>query len=108
MAILLLLQLPVIAIKFSLYGISEKTQGAYAVDDGSMTTMLPIVVIFYLAAYYYIFRPNLGFILTGLGFVLFSIVGKKRAVFFLYPLQFLAIYYYIYVKASQKKWVHCF
>jgi len=98
-AILLLLQLPVVAIKFCLYGISEETQGAYSLD-GSMTTMIPIVVIFYLAAYHYLYRPKLGFILTGIGFVLFSIVGAKRAVFFLYPFQFLAIYYYIYVKGK--------
>ena len=98
-AILLLLQLPVVAIKFNLYGISEETQGAYT-KDGSMTTMIPIVVIFYLAAYYYLYRPKLGFILTGIGFVLCSIVGAKRAVFFLYPFQFLAIYYYIYIKGK--------
>ena len=98
-AILLLLQLPVVAIKFYIYGIAEKTQGAYTMD-GSMTTMIPIVVIFYLAAYYCLYRPKLWFILTGIGFVLWSIVGAKRAVFFLYPFQFLAIYYYIYVKGK--------
>ena len=99
-AVLLLLQLPVVAIKFCMYGISERTGGAYAIHEGSMTTMLPIVIIFYLAAYYFLYRPKLGYILVGIGFVLFSIVGKKRAVFFLYPLQFLAIYYYIYVKGK--------
>ena len=106
-AILLLLQLPVVAIKFYMYGIVEKTQGAYSLD-GSMTTMIPIVVIFYLAAYYCFYRSQLRFILTGIGFVFFSIVGAKRAVFFLYPFQFLAIYHYFYIKGkgvfvSQKK-----
>ena len=100
LAILLLLQLPVVAIKFHLYGISEETQGAYT-RDGSMTTMIPIVVLFYLSAYYYLYRPRLNLILIGIGFVLFSIVGKKRAVFFLYPIQFLAIYYYIYIKGKE-------
>lgn len=99
LAILLLLQLPVVAIKFNTYGIAEKTQGAYTMD-GSMTTMIPIVVIFYLAAYYYLYRPKPWFILIGVGFVLWSIVGHKRAVFILYPLQFLAIYYYIYIKGK--------
>ena len=98
-AISLLLQLPVVAIKFYMYGIAERVQGAYSMD-GSMTTMIPIVVLFYLAAYYYLYRPKLWFILAGIGFVLWSIVGAKRAVFFLYPFQFLAIYYYIYVKGK--------
>jgi hypothetical protein len=98
-AILLLLQLPVVAAKFHVYGIAEKTQGAYG-KDGSLTTMIPIVVIFYLAAYYFLYHPKLRFILTGIGFVLFSIVGAKRAVFFLYPFQFLAIFYFIYIKGK--------
>ncbi len=98
-AVLLLLQLPVVAVKFYIYGISEKTMGGYGVG-GSLTAMLPIVIIFYLAAYYFLYCPKLWYIIVGIGFVLFSIVGKKRAVVFLYPLQFLAIYYYIYIKGK--------
>ena len=99
LGILMLLQLPVVAIKFSIYGIKEATQGAYT-RDGALTTMLPIVVIFYLSAFYYLYRPKLWYIVSGIGFVLFSIAGAKRAVFFLYPFQFLSIYYYIYVKGT--------
>ena len=97
--ILLFLQLPVVAVKFTTYGIAEKTMGAYT-QAGGVTTMLPISFIFYLAGYYFLYRPNFRYILLGIGFVLFSIVGKKRAVAFLYPLQFLAIYYYIYIKGK--------
>ena len=98
-AVLLLMQLPVVAVKFPIYGISEKTTGAYG-GGGSLTAMLPIAVIFYLAAYYFLYRPKMRYVLLGIGFVLLSIVGKKRAVAFLYPLQFLAIYYYIYIKGK--------
>ena len=97
--LLLLMQLPIVAIKFHLYGISEKTYGAYG-GGGSLTTMLPIVVIFYLAAYYFLYQPKRWYLLAGIGFILFSLVGKKRAVFFLYPFQFLAIFYYIYLKGT--------
>ena len=102
LAILLLMQLPVVAIKFNFYGISEETQGAYT-RDGAMSTMIPVAVIFYMAAYYYLYRAKIWYILAGIGFVLFSIVGKKRAVFFLYPFQFLAIYYYIYIRGTQAR-----
>lgn len=99
LAMLLLFQLPVVAYRFHLYGIDERTHGAYAaVHCGSLTTILPIVVIFYAAAYYLLYRAKLRYLMAGIGFVLFSIVGGKRAVAFLYPLQFLAIYYYIYIK----------
>ena len=97
--VLLLLQLPVVAVKFSMYGIAEKTMGAYT-QSGSVTTMLPITLIFYLSGYYFLYRPKIRYILVGFGFILFSIVGKKRAVAFLYPLQFFAIYYYIYIKGK--------
>jgi hypothetical protein len=97
--LLLLMQLPVVAIKFLKYGIAERTMGAYG-GGGSLTTMLPISVIFYFAAYYFLYQRKRWYILAGIGFVLFSIVGKKRAVFFLYPFQFMAIYYYIYLKGT--------
>jgi len=97
---LLLLQLPVVAYKFHLYGINEKTMGAYAKHGGALTTMLPISFIFYLAAYYFLYQPKRRYILTAIGFVVFSILGAKRAVFFLYPIQSLAIYHYFYVKAK--------
>jgi hypothetical protein len=102
-AILLLLQLPVVAVKYFQYGISEKTYGAYGQAGGSLTTMLPIVVIFYFAAYYFIFQPRLRYLVVALGFILFSIVGKKRAVLFLYPVQFVAIYFFLY---SKKEGIH--
>lgn len=98
LTILILLQLPVVAYKFCLYGISEHTMGAYAQHGGTLTTILPIVVLFYVAAYYFLYQPKRWYVLTGFGFILFSIGGGKRAVLFLYPLQFLAIYYYIYIK----------
>jgi len=96
---LLLMQLPVVAIKFLKYGISEKTFGAYG-GGGSLTTMIPISVIFYLAAYYFLYQPKRWYLFAGIGFILWSLVGKKRAVFFLYPVQFMAIYYYIYLKGT--------
>jgi hypothetical protein len=100
-AILLVLQLPVVAAKFYYYGISELTIGAYSDVGGSVTTMLPIIIIFYLAGYYFLYNSDLRYIILTIAFILFSIVGKKRAVAFLYPLQFLAIFYYIYVKGKK-------
>jgi hypothetical protein len=101
LGILLVMQLPIVAIKFSYYGISELTIGAYAEVGGALTTVIPIVVVFYLAGYYFLYSANAKLIILAICFILFSIVGKKRAVVFLYPIQFLAIYYYIYVKGKK-------
>lgn len=99
LAVLLLLQFPVVAVKFFSYGINEKTMGAYE-HSGALATILPISIIFYCAGYYFLYHPDRRYIFVAIGFVVCSIVGAKRAVAFLYPLQFLAIYYFIYIKSK--------
>jgi hypothetical protein len=98
--LLLVLQFPVIAMKFLHYGISEKTMGGYAVHDGAIATTLPISFIFYLAAFFFLYGRHLKYIFIAIGYIIFSIVSMKRAVFFLYPFQFMAIYFYIYIKGT--------
>ena len=96
--VLLVLQFPIVGVKFIKYGISERTAGAYAVHDGSIAATLPISLIFFLASYYFIYKSDIKFLLIGIGYIFCSIVGGKRAVFFLYPIQFFVIYKYIYSK----------
>jgi hypothetical protein len=98
---LLILQLPVIAYNFLRYGVSERTIGAYTLVGGAVTTILPIVLIFYIAGFYFFYRNDKRYILLAVAFLLFSIIGKKRVIFFLYPAQFMAIYYFIYLKAKR-------
>jgi hypothetical protein len=97
----LILQFPFIINSFLEHGISERTMGAYAVHAGSMGTILPISVIFYLSSFYFIYKQKISYIIFGAAFVVFSIISAKRAVLFLYPLQFIMIYYLIYSKATQ-------
>jgi hypothetical protein len=98
--ILLVLQFPVIAYKFSIYGVSEQTIGAYTTTGGAITTILPVITLFYFAGYYFLYQADKKYIILSIAFLLFSVIGKKRAVLFLYPAQFLAIYYYIYLKGK--------
>jgi hypothetical protein len=97
-AVLLVFQFPVVAVKFYHYGIAERTLGAYPQIDGSLSATVPVMVLFFSAAFYLLYRPDFRYILVAIGFIVLSIVGDKRAVFFMYPLQFIAIYYYIYSK----------
>lgn len=97
-AFLFLIQIPVVAIKFLLRGIRETTTGLYSTGDGSLTTYIPIVVIFYAASYYLLYRKKVSYVITIFGFVFVAIAGAKRAVFYLFPIQFMAIYYFIYFK----------
>jgi hypothetical protein len=98
--IFLILQFPVIAYKFGIYGVSEQTIGAYAKTGGAVTAILPVVVLFYCAGFYYLYRPDLKYLFLSAAFLAFSIIGKKRVVLFIYPAQLMAIYYYIYLKGK--------
>ena len=99
--LLFLFQLPVVAVKFFIYGINERTMGAYATSDGSLNTTIPITIIFYAASYYLLYRPKFRYISTVIAFITVSVVGAKRAIFYFFPLQFFSIYYYVYLKGKQ-------
>jgi len=98
--IFLILQFPIIIYKFRIYGVSEQTIGAYAKAGGAVTAILPIIVLFFCSGYYYLYRADIKYIILSVAFLLFSIIGKKRVVLFLYPVQFIGIYYYIYLKGK--------
>ena len=98
--LLLLLEFPVIIFRFLQYGIHEEAMGAWE-RSGSVTATLWFSGIFYCASFFFIYKPKKYFIILALGFVTASILGAKRIVLFLYPLQFLAIYFYIYLKEKR-------
>lgn len=94
---LLILQLPIVALQFNMHGIAEKNFGSFF-EGGAVTTMYPITAVMYLAGYFAFFKARLIYPLLGAGFIAWSIVGMKRAVFLLYPLTFFGMYYLIYIK----------
>jgi hypothetical protein len=97
---LFILQLPASAIRFSYLGISEETIGTYAGHGGGLTPIIPIVALGYLSGFYIFWKPKIIYLILGVGFVLFGIVGAKRVLFFLYPAAFMGIYYIGYIKGK--------
>jgi hypothetical protein len=53
-----------------------------------------------LMGYFAFFKAKLIYLLLGAGFIVWSILGAKKAVFFLFPLGFMGMYYYIYIKGK--------
>jgi len=96
-----IMQLPASAIRFSYLGISERSIGTYAEHGGGLTPIIPIVAIGYLSGFYIFWKSKLIYILFGIGFVLFGIIGEKRVLFFLYPLAFMGIYYLGYIRGRK-------
>lgn len=99
--VLFILQLPGSAIRYFFQGVQEDTIGTYAGHGGGLTPIIPIVALGYLAGFYTAVRPRLIYLLLGLGFILYGIAGAKRAIFFMYPIAFLGIYYLAFFMAKK-------
>ena len=89
--ILFIIQLPVVAYKFSIYGINELTIGSYAARGGGLTAIIPIVALGYIAGYYFFYKRKTSYVVLAIGFILFGIAGEKRVLLFVYPIVFMGI-----------------
>lgn len=105
--IMLLVQIPVVIIKFHFYGISELTMGTYTVRGGGLSTLLPIVAIGYFLSYYFLYRRNFLLILGVIGYIFYGIASAKRALLFLFPMFSFLGYYLIFFKKGTVKILKC-
>ena len=96
--VLFILQLPVVAYKFTIWGVSERTIGSYAARGGGLTTMIPVVMVSFFISYYYFFERSKWYIFLALCFILWGVVGAKAALFFIFPINFLGLYYLLWIK----------
>jgi hypothetical protein len=98
--ILFLIQLPASAIHYYFYGISESTHGIYG-RGGGLTTIIPLVALGYIGGFYIFNKAKKVYMLLGLMFIFYGIVGAKAALLFLYPLSFIALYYFGFIKGKK-------
>ena len=84
--VLFLIQLPAAAIKFMVIGQDEgRGIGTVSWQAGQFSTTLPLFAISFLLSFYF-FRKEKKYLLLIAGFILFGIVGQKRALALLIPL----------------------
>jgi hypothetical protein len=83
--ILFLIQIPTAMIKLAIYGQGESAIGTYSVNEGSLSTMIPLIAIGYIASFYIYSKKLFWSLVMCLGFVAFSLIGGKRALVFLLP-----------------------
>lgn len=81
---LFFLQIPASIIKYILVGQSEEYIGTISVREGSLSTIIPMIAISYLFSQY-LYRRNKINILFIVLFVLFGLIGGKRAIVFFVP-----------------------
>lgn len=95
--ILVLLQIPVIFVKYAVMGQSEKGAiGTLSIGYGSLSTVFPVLIIAFLISFY-LMSNKFKYVILIFLFVLFGIIGNKRAITFIIPLEFI-IGYFLYLK----------
>ena len=90
---LFLIQLPTSLLKVVTLGPDEKWIGTVSWQAGQLSTTLPLFAIAFLASFY-LFKKEKKYFLLIVGFILFAIIGQKRAFIFFLPLILLAVLYF--------------
>ncbi len=99
---MVILQIPAVIIKYFVIGISESGGiGMMSIHSGSLSTIFPLFVISYIFSLY-LTRKNKKYIILIFLFILFGLIGGKRALIVYIPLLLLFILI-IYRKAFHLK-----
>nr|WP_319392932.1 hypothetical protein [uncultured Desulfobacter sp.] len=86
LTLLFLVQIPTSIVKLIIFGQGERAIGTYSAKEGSLSTMIPLIAIGYIAPLYLYKRKLWTSIILSLGFIAFSFIGGKRALVFMLPL----------------------
>jgi len=86
----ILIQIPVILIKFVIVGVGESYIGTLSLEAGSVSAIFPLAVNCLLLAHY-LFKRNPKYLLLAFGFLLFGIIGAKVSLLFSMPLVLLSV-----------------
>lgn len=97
---LIIIQVPVAIIKLFIYGQGERAIGTYYSSGGTLSTVLPLIVIGFCLSYFLLYKKSSFFIWLILGFIAFSIIGGKRGFVFFLPLVLVFLSWYLksYIK----------
>jgi hypothetical protein len=97
--LLILIQIPAALLKFIMIGQSEHgITGTLTIQGGSVSTIFPLFIIVILFSIF-LFNPKAKYLYLIGAFILFAIIGDKRAILLFFPLFFI-IGSYMYVKFS--------
>jgi len=99
-AALVLLQIPAVLIKFWALGQTESGAiGTISVRGGSISTVFPLLVVAFLSSFYFYKRRFIYLVLI-IMFALFGIIGGKRAIVLLIPLEVI-LTFVLYVVSNK-------
>lgn len=103
--ILVLLQIPVVLIKYQIMGQTESGAiGTLSTRAGSISTVFPALVVAFLTSFYFYTRKNVYLFLI-IMFALFGIIGGKRAIVVFLPAEMFLGYilYMLYNRTEMSR-----
>jgi 4-amino-4-deoxy-L-arabinose transferase-like glycosyltransferase len=96
------MQIPAVLIKYFLIGISEKGGiGTLSISSGSISTIFPTIMIV-ICISSYLYKGNTIYIVLSVFYLLFGIIGSKRAIIIFIPIGII-LTYLIYMRHSTHK-----
>jgi len=93
---LFIIQVPAAVIKLSVYGQGEQAIGTYGRSGGGLSTVLPLITLCFLIAFYFLYKPSKLYIFLAFCFIAFGIIGGKKAIMIFVPI--LLIFLGIFMK----------
>ncbi len=92
---LFIIQIPVATIRLFIFRQGETAVGTYAYHEGIYSTLIPLIAISFLVAYYFIYKQSNYYILLVFGFICFGLIGGKRALIIYVPLLFVFLGFFL-------------
>lgn len=101
-------QIPAAIIKYFLVGIQEPYIGSMSVHEGGITTVFSLVMYCY-SLEMYLCTKKRKYLYALIGFVLFGVVGNKRALVFFFPAFYFVVIFihsrFSYSLIANMKWI---
>jgi hypothetical protein len=83
---LFFIQIPTAVIKWLIFGQGETAIGTYDIHGGGLSTVIPLIAVNFLLAYYFFYKASKSYILAAICFVAFGLIGGKRAILLFVPI----------------------
>lgn len=95
-----LLQIPIILIKFQIYGQGELVVGSFSISGGELGVIIPLITTCFLIGFYNFYNKKIVYIVLLICFFGFAFASGKRAFIFFLPI--LIAYLWPFIKRKKR------
>lgn len=92
---LFIIQIPTAIVKYFHYGQGEQAIGTYEFSAGALSTVLPLIALSFCFAFYFFYKRSRLYLLLALSFIIFGVIGGKKAIIIVVPVLVLFLGFFI-------------